>query len=103
MKELNYLPLGIKISNLPMKFKIEVLFVIIKCKFKSFVLRTKLEMLRLFTSREMFFALFMIVSKAEKIRGIKTLQKVTGFNLREAKELTDKMDALLWEFRQKVK
>jgi ribosomal protein L7/L12 len=93
MKELNY----------PMKIKIETSFMITKIKFNSFVLRMKLEMLRLFTSREMFFALFMIVSRSEKIRAIKTLQKVTGLDLREAKELTDKMDALLWEFRQEVK
>lgn len=77
----------------------------IKMKFRigSFLFKIKLKMLKLLTSREMFFAeLVNLGTRRNKIHVIKEVRNLTGLNLKESKELVERMHELLLEFNKGV-
>lgn len=67
-------------------------------KIKMFLFKMKFKILKLLTSKEMFFAEISKMSGTHKIAVIKEVRSITGLDLKEAKELVERMQKLLLEF-----
>lgn len=78
---------------------IEIKYMKMKHKIKYFLLKIKFKILKLLTSREMFFAELTATSD-NKIYTIKEIRSITGLDLKEAKELVENMQELLLKFNK---